>query len=353
MQKHLKIDKNIKLKNPIVICAWPGMGQVAYRAASFLVEKLKMEEFAHLDAEEFFWQQGVVIEENIVKLPEKPFNKFYFLKNSATKSPQNIGDPQKRCGGIGGSTKNFGGKFDKNDLIIFLSNAQPDLLKAQKYIKNILGLIKRFDPKMVITFAAMPQAIDHLKDPQVWAASTDKKLIEDLKKHNLEIMRQGQISGMNGLFLGLAKEAGIKGFCLLGEIPLYTIQIDNPKASKALIEALSKILEIKIDVQQLIDQSHIIEGEIDKIVDYLKTSINMSQFGPIGEEEVNQIKHVLNQQTKLPGSIKVNIEKLFIDAKKDISKASDLKKELDKWSVYKEYEDRFLDLFKKSKETSN
>ncbi|MEW6170240.1 MAG: PAC2 family protein [Candidatus Omnitrophota bacterium] len=339
MQKHLKIDKNIKLKNPIVICAWPGMGQVAYRAASFLVEKLKMEEFAHLDAKEFFWQQGVVIEENIVKLPEEPFNKFYFLKNSATK--------------IGGSAKNLSGKFDKNDLIVFLSNAQPDLLKAQKYINNILSLIKRFDPKMVITFAAMPQAIDHLKDPQVWAASTDKKLIEDLKKHNLEIMRQGQISGMNGLFLGLAKEAGIKGFCLLGEIPLYTIQIDNPKASKALIEALSKILEIKIDVQELIDQSHLIEGEIDKIVDYLKTSINMSQFGPIGEEEINQIKHVLNQQTKLPGSIKVNIEKLFIDAKKDISKASDLKKELDKWSVYKEYEDRFLDLFKKSKETSN
>jgi hypothetical protein len=33
--------------------------------------------------------------------------------------------------------------------------------------------------------------------------------------------------------------------------------------------------------------------------------------------------------------------------------ANELKAELDKWNVYKEYEDRFLDLFKKAKDKSN
>jgi len=51
----------------------------------------------------------------------------------------------------------------------------------------------------------------------------------------------------------------------------------------------------------------------------------------------------------LPLSAKQKIEELFSLSKKDISRAAELKAELDKWNVYKEYEDRFLDLFKKKK----
>jgi len=37
----------------------------------------------------------------------------------------------------------------------------------------------------------------------------------------------------------------------------------------------------------------------------------------------------------------------------DISKANFLKSELDKWNVYKEYEDRFLDLFREVEKEDN
>jgi len=52
-------------------------------------------------------------------------------------------------------------------------------------------------------------------------------------------------------------------------------------------------------------------------------------------------------------SIKEKIEELFSLAKSDNLKAAELKSELDKWNVYKEYEDRFLDLFKKSDGKNN
>ncbi|MBI4974838.1 MAG: hypothetical protein HZC19_03435 [Candidatus Omnitrophica bacterium] len=42
------------------------------------------------------------------------------------------------------------------------------------------------------------------------------------------------------------------------------------------------------------------------------------------------------------------IEKLFLEAKQDKKKASVLKRELDRWDLYKLYEDRFLDLFKEN-----
>ena len=87
-------------------------------------------------------------------------------------------------------------------------------------------------------------------------------------------------------------------------------------------------------------------------MDYLKPGGSPGQ-GPIGEDEVETIKKALSQLTKLPISVKERIEKLFIEARTDITKASELKAELDKWNAYKEYEDRFLDLFRKNKEKGN
>jgi proteasome assembly chaperone (PAC2) family protein len=256
------------------------------------------------------------VQQGVLSVPELPQNKFYYWKNAD----------------------------GKQDLIIFISNAQPDLARAEEYCSRILEVANTFNAKTVITFAAMPAPIDHTQAPAVWFSSTSKERNEALNKYNLNLLNEGQISGMNGLFLGIAKKAGLEGFCLLGEIPLYTIQVENPKAAQAVLEALSRILQIKIDFAGLLEQTHNMEEEINKLLDYLKLG---TPVAPIGEEEIEKIKKYLSQLTKLPVSVKANIEKLFGEAKTDISKANALKIELDKWNVYKEYEDRFLDLFKK------
>jgi hypothetical protein len=196
----------------------------------------------------------------------------------------------------------------------------------------------------------MPQAIEYTQESGVWLAVTDPALKNTFQKYDFKLLTEGQISGMNGLFLSLAKKEGLKGICLLGEIPLYTIQIENPKASAAVLGALSKILGIELDLAHLSEQAKILEGEIDKLLDYLKLGAQGAQAAPIGEEEIEGIKRTLSQLTKLPASVKDKIEKLFEQAKSDITKANELKSELDKWNAYKEYEDRFLDLFRKPKE---
>jgi hypothetical protein len=256
-------------------------------------------------------------------VPLLPESKFYFWKN----------------------------KEGKNDLIIFLSNAQPDLALAESYSKVIIQVAKSFKADKVVSFASMPLAVDHTQDSGVWFAATSEDLSNSLKKFNLSSLKEGQISGMNGLFLGVAKREGFDGFCLLGEIPLYTIQIENPKASAAVLNALSRITGIHIETSSLIAQAQTMEEEINKLLEFLKLAPATAQ--PIGEEDIEKIKKSLNQLTKLPVSVKERIEQLFSQAKTDISKARELKVELDNWSVYKEYEDRFLDLFKKTGEKNN
>ena len=121
----VKITKRPKLKKPYMIVAWPGMGEVAFKAASYLVEKLKAEEFAVIPAEEFFYLTGSVIKEGILSVPDLPSGKFYFWKN----------------------------KTGINDLIVFISNAQPDLAKAEEYSKRILYVAKLFKADTLVGFA--------------------------------------------------------------------------------------------------------------------------------------------------------------------------------------------------------
>ncbi|MFA5144820.1 MAG: PAC2 family protein [Candidatus Omnitrophota bacterium] len=334
----IKILKRPRLKKPYLIVAWPGMGEVAFKAASYLVEALKAQQFASIPPEEFFYLTGSIIKEGILSVPDLPESKFYYWKNPATKS--------------GMSVKSPGGKQDARDLIIFLSNAQPDLSKAETYSKIIIHLAKSFNVEIIASFASMPQPIDHTQEPGVWFASTSPEININLNKYNFKALPEGQISGMNGLFLGMAKKEGLKGFCLLGEIPFYTIQIENPRASQEVLGALAKIINIQIDFTKLREQAQTMESEINKLLEYLKLG-SPSQIGPIGEEEIEKIKKTLSQLTKLPISMKDKIEKLFDQAKSDITKATELKTELDKWNVYKEYEDRFLDLFRKEKEKGN
>ena len=318
----IKVNKRPRLKSPYLICAWPGMGEVAFKAARYLADKLRAGEFAEIPAQDFFYLTSSIVEKGVLAAPQLPYSKFYFWKN----------------------------RSGEHDLIIFISSAQPDLARAQGYAQRIINLAKDLKVHKVVTFASMPVAIEHTQQPGVWFTATDEGTNKELEKFNLNLLSEGQISGMNGLFLGLARKEGLPGFCLLGEIPLYTIQIENPKASGVLLEALGRILDLRLDLTDLAAQTQAMEEEINKLLGFLKGG---SADNPIGDEDIEKIKKSLSQLTKLPLSIKAKIDNLFNLAQKDISQAGLLKEELDKWSVYKEYEDRFLDLFKKRTKNNN
>jgi hypothetical protein len=320
----LKFYKKIKARNPVMIAAWPGMGNVALKAAVYLRDTLKAEEFAEIESEGFFTPTEAWIDNGIIKVPSMPKGKFYFWKN----------------------------KKGKDDLIIFISQAQPRVEKNLQYVEGILDLAKKYNVRLIYTFAAMPLPIDHLKKPQVWVTATDKRLLESLKNISVRSMSKGQISGLNGLFLALAKDAGFCGICMLAEIPLYTIQLENPQASLAILETLINLTELKFELEPLQLQARLMQEEIEKLIDYLKTP-EEELAKPITEEEIEKIKKMLAAQEKIPESAKNKIEELFSLSQKDITKATELKRELDKWGVYRDYEDRFLDLFKKKQKKGN
>jgi hypothetical protein len=321
--KSITVKKRIRLKNPVLIAAWPGMGDVALKAATYLKDKLGAQEFATLESCEYFHPSGVWIDNNLIDIPQHPIGRFYFFRHPAGAS----------------------------DVVIFISDAQPFIEKGYEYASEIVDFIVSMKVKTVYTFAAMPLPIEHTQMPEVYVVATKKEILDQFEKANVKSMPSGQISGLNGLILGVAKERGLDGVCLLGEIPLYTIQIENPLASKMVLEVLARHLKLSVDLDELQKHADQIHQEIEHLIEYLKNPPEEEK--PIDQQEIDIIKKGLAESASLPESAVKKIDELFKMAKKDLSRAVELKKELDKWNVYEQYEDRFLDLFKKPLKKNN
>lgn len=324
MTRTARFSKLIRLNSPFLVAAWPGMGEVAYTTALHLIRKLGAQEFCSIDGSKYFYPSGIKVNKGIASRMPIPENKFFFWQDKA---------------------KNI-------ELIIFLCSAQPDLAQSEEYANLILDICSKVcrQIKCVFTFAALPATIEHVQKPKIFAAATSKIFLPRLKSAGIELINKSQVSGMNGLFIGAAKQRFVDGICLLSEVPLYTVQIENPRAAIEIIEKFSKLINIKVDISKLYKDAEQMEGQINSFIEYFKDSLHASEEQPISQEELERIKHALSQYTKLPNSAKMQIEKLFDEAKRDLSKAKELKVELDKWHIYSEYEDRFLDLFKKSKD---
>jgi proteasome assembly chaperone (PAC2) family protein len=237
----VKMLKEPTLSNPCMFAAWPGMGNVALRAATYLQEQLKAELFAEIEVPHLFHFQGVYVRNQLIESVKLPRNAFYSFRN----------DGQGR------------------DLLIFVADEQPAPGREWEYSDYVLRVAEKWGVKELFTAAAMPTAIDHKAARPVWCVPTCSDLAEKMNQYDVKMMEHGQISGMNGSLLGIAKGRGIEGACLLGEIPHYALQLENPKASRAILEVLAKATGITLDFTALDQLALYTELEIERYASQL------------------------------------------------------------------------------------
>lgn len=302
---HITIYKRINIKNPNMLAGWPGMGNVALGTVYYLRRCLQALPLAEIDASEFSTPDAIIVEDGIARLPSLPKNIFYYQKDL--------------------------------NLVIFESEAQLRGDAGVKLMMKILDFAQEIQVQRIYTGAAFPIPISYKDDSIVFGVGNNKSIRDYIYRHGIKMMEEGQISGLNGLLLGYAQEREIDSACLLATIPQYAINFPNPKASKAIVEALSKILDFNVDMQEIDLAIKDMEMKMSMIEDKIK------EFLPIKEKEE---KIPESKKEKVPDYIMKKIEKLFEESKQDKQKAYKLKEELDRWNLYELYEDRFLDLFR-------
>ncbi len=128
---------------------------------------------------------------------------------------------------------------------------------------------RRKRARRIYTCAAFPLWMHHSREPHVWGTATNAQLVKYLKAYRVMPMAEGSIGGLNGLLLGVARQRGIEGVCLLGEMPIYATRIANPKASQAVLEVLTRMLGIVIDLEDLTDMAEQVEPNMEQLYGFL------------------------------------------------------------------------------------
>jgi uncharacterized protein len=303
----------LRLNKPWLVAVWPGMGHVAISAGYYLMAKLGMHRLAEFSAEELFDVGHVDVKGGLIRTGRLPQSRLFVWN-----------DPSRQ-----------------RDLIVFIGEAQPPLGKYA-FCRRLIESARQLGVERVFTFAAMATQMHPGDDSRVFGAATDEENLVELKRLQLEILEDGHIGGLNGVLLGVAGERGLHGACLLGEMPHVFAQLPFPKASLAVLKAFTAIAGINIDYTEMSQQAKHMDKELGKLMAQMEA--NAEQQSPADEETIQQEP---SGGEGIGPEDREHIEQLFEQAGRDRSNAYELKRELDRLAVYKEYEDRFLDLFKK------
>jgi len=260
----INVLKRPKLTNPILIEGLPGVGNIGRVSVGYMVKEMKAEKFADLYSKHFF--PFVMIEDkNKIGLLK---NEFYYWKSK---------------------------KKGQRD-IIFLTGDCQSLSPEGHYevAGKILDFMEEFGVKDIITVGGLATG-ELEKVPEVLGAATDEDLIAKYKTAGIKFSagdRVGYIVGAAGLLLGLGKERGMKGVCILGETSGFPI-VTDPKAAEMVLNSLMRILNIKLDMKRLDERVKEMEEFLRKVESLQKKAvmeISKGEKAPVkGKEQLRYI----------------------------------------------------------------
>jgi len=170
------------LENPIFVQGLPGFGNVGKIAAYLLIKFCSAKPFAELYSPSFPDYLSVN-SKGICRLPRYEF---------------------------------YAAPMEKNDFVIMTGDTQPsfdDVVAHYELCSEILDFLQKYDCNFIITIGGVPMTEDKA---QIYVAATSPRLAAEFMEKGALIYSKGRILGATGLMLGLAKERGLEGLCLLG-----------------------------------------------------------------------------------------------------------------------------------------
>jgi uncharacterized protein (TIGR00162 family) len=248
----VRYQEEPKLNAPYFIEGLPGIGNVGKLAAEHLKDELKAVKFADIYSK-FFPPQVLVMEDGLVRLVN---NELYYVK--------------RENGG--------------HDLIILVGDYQGLTPEGQYELSDkILQVVTKLGATRAYTLGGYGMGRLVTK-PKVLGAATDEALIKEFSEHGVEFTRSepgAGIVGASGLILGLGTLYGVESVCLMGETSGYFV---DPKSAQAVLEVLTKTLDIEISFDEL----EVKAKQIDHITSKLRDT-DQPQEPAAGKDELGYI----------------------------------------------------------------
>lgn len=220
-----------KLNNPTVIEGFPSVGLVGAIATEYLTSKLNMDMIGYM------------------KSPKFP--PITLIKDGIPTSPIRM--------------------YAKNNLVVFVSDTAVPPHLVSEVAMAIINWVEKHQAKQIVSIGGISHsAREKGVLPEVYGVATTKKLMEKIKKNNLQTIHMGFLTGVYGVLMMECVERGIPGYGFLADAHY---EYPDPAAAAAALTAMAKVLKMKIDVKPLIETSEKIEARMSALMEQTKNAM--------------------------------------------------------------------------------
>lgn len=311
-------DELQELTKPWLLALWPGIGQVAIGAGYYLMAKMGMHQVADFSPNDLVDDDRVEVKDGLIHPARLPRSRCFLWR-----------DPEHR-----------------RDIVLIIGESHP-ALRTQTFCNSLIKAALQMGVERVFTFAGKATQMDPEHPSRVFAAATNKVALDEFQKLDVNILADGQIDGLNGVLLCEAAQAGLKGVCLLAEVPDIFAQMSFPGATFALLNVFCQLAGLSVDLDELNEQAADTGRKLGLALAQIETELEKLEEADTGVADPVLESDALSEP-RLSVEHERHIHQLFTQARTDRSNAFELKQELDRLHAYDDYEDDFLDLFQKS-----
>ncbi len=118
-------------------------------------------------------------------------------------------------------------------------------LELNSLCQDVIDISKKYSVKFIYTLGGFQTNRVLQKNPKTYVTTTSKELTEQMRDMGIETTpHKSVITGFNGLILGFAKQNGIQGIGMYGE--LNEPKIPQYRAAISIIETLEKLTYRKL-----------------------------------------------------------------------------------------------------------
>jgi uncharacterized protein len=224
--------KKKDISNAFVVTGFPTIGVVGTIASRFIINALSLETIGALFSDYF---HPVAVISKGTPLP-----------------PVRIYAGNKKCGPNG----------ECEQIIVITSEFMPPPSMIRPLANKIIDWCKQKNCELIVAIEGF-NTEEEKKIPLYGITSSHKKK-SLMKKYNVELMKEGMVSGVSGVLLYEGKKKAFDVICLLAGTHM---EYPDAKAAAKILEIVNKMLpEIEIDPEPLYKEAEEIEQQLKKFL---------------------------------------------------------------------------------------
>jgi uncharacterized protein len=221
------LEKEPKVKNPVLIEGFPGIGLVGNIASQYLVHELKMDYLGAMNSR--FFPPLAVLLGGVVNMPVRIYEK------------------------------------EDMNLVVVAADIPIHPLASYEVGKELVSWAQSIKVKEVVCLAGITVMSD---EHRVFGAVSMEGMVDRLKG-NAEIFELGTITGISGSIMNECRMKNVPAICLLGETASAE---PDPRAAVATLDVLNKMYNLGVDTAKLGEKASEIELQMHQLAEQVKSA---------------------------------------------------------------------------------